>query len=203
MYFHEDNIVPYVTSDPHYFHNQISEYCNRPFKNEHAMRNTLIENYNNTVPEDGVCFFVGDMGMLGTSQWERLTGLLKKLNGAKHLILGNHDEMKPFRYVNVGFTSVHTSLQLILEIDGKRVKFILNHDPCIWDLVPDDTVLLCGHIHNLFKILPQKNTVNVGVDVWDYRPVSILEAWRTLQEWKIHRLPRAREEVIRPEQETG
>jgi calcineurin-like phosphoesterase family protein len=160
------------------------------------MRKILIENFNDTVPEDGVCFFIGDMGMLGTSQWERLTGLLKKLNGAKHLILGNHDEMKPFRYVNIGFTSVHTSLQLILEIDGKRVKFVLNHDPCIWDLVPDDTVLLCGHVHNLFKILPQKNTINIGVDVWNYKPVSILEAWRTLQAWKGLTPMPAREGVI-------
>lgn len=200
MYFHEDNITPYVTSDPHYFHNQISEYCNRPFKNESSMRKILIENFNDTVPEDGVCFFIGDMGMLGTSQWERLTGLLKKLNGAKHLVLGNHDEMKPFRYVNVGFTSVHTSLELILEIDGKRRKFLLNHDPCVWDLVPDDTVLLCGHVHNLFKILPQKDTINIGVDVWNYKPVSILKAWRTLQEWKFG-TSSAREGVIDPYKE--
>jgi calcineurin-like phosphoesterase family protein len=149
------------------------------------MRKMLIEYYNAVVPKDGVCFFLGDMGMLGTSQWERLGGLLKKLNGTKHLILGNHDEMKPFTYVNTGFTSVHTSLEVILQIEGIPTKFILNHDPCVWDLVPDDVVLLCGHIHNLFKILPQQNTINVGVDVWNYRPISILEAWNALQKWKV------------------
>jgi hypothetical protein len=51
-------------------------------------------------------------------------------------------------------------------------------------MVPDDTILLCGHVHNLFKILPDKNVVNVGVDVWNFKPITFFEAWDTLNKWK-------------------
>ena len=30
--------------------------------------------------------------------------------------------------------------------------------------------VICGHVHKLWKVIPY--VVNVGVDVWDYRPVS-------------------------------
>jgi calcineurin-like phosphoesterase family protein len=181
MNFSENGPVPFATADPHYFHSQINKYCKRPFRDEKHMRNTLIENYNKVVPTDGVCFFIGDMAMIGTSQWEKMRGLLNKLNGTKHLILGNHDEIKPFRYIDCGFQSVHTSLQLTICIDGVDIEFVLNHDPCVWDLVPDDYILICGHIHNLFKILPYKNTINVGVDVWGYTPVSLIQAWKHMK----------------------
>ena len=184
MYFKESDQMPFVTSDPHYFHHNITQYCSRPFKSEQAMRNKLLENYNDLVPKDGTCFFIGDMAMIGTSQWEKMKALLNKMNGTKHLILGNHDEIKPFRYIDCGFTSVHTSLVITMQIGVYEVKFCLNHDPCVWDLVPDDVILLCGHVHNLFKILPDKNVVNVGVDVWNFKPITFFEAWDTLNKWK-------------------
>ena len=191
MNFTDNGITPFATADPHYFHSQINKYCKRPFESEKHMRNTLIENYNKVVPTDGVCFFIGDMAMIGTSQWEKMRGLLNKLNGTKHLILGNHDEIKPFRYVDCGFQSIHTSLQLTIQISGIEMKFVLCHDPCVWDLVPDDHILICGHIHNLFKILPDKNTINVGVDVWDYTPVSLIEAWKYMKRMQDYGLGQA------------
>ena len=60
MNFSDDGIVPFATADPHYFHRQINQYCKRPFRDEKDMRNTLIENYNKTVPSNGLCFFIGD-----------------------------------------------------------------------------------------------------------------------------------------------
>ena len=54
-----------------------------------------------------------------------------------------------------------------LTIDG--TDFIFNHDPAIHCMFPNK-IIICGHVHNLFKV--QKNVINVGVDVWDYKPVS-------------------------------
>ena len=52
------------------------------------------------------------------------------------------------------------------------------HDPSTYTVIENDpnAVLLCGHIHKLFKhLLPEKRVINVGVDVWNYQPVSFLQ----------------------------
>lgn len=98
--------------------------------------------------------------------------VLRRLNGqTRHLILGNHDSWKPILYLDSGFTSVHTSFWF----DYGDRQFVLAHDPSIYTVLDreEKTYMLCGHIHKLFKhLLPQKRIINVGVDVWDYQPVS-------------------------------
>ena len=194
MHF-DENTIPFVTGDTHYYHSNVIKYCNRPFKSETEMRNRMIENYNNVVPKDGTCFFLGDVAMMGPSQWEKMKGLLNNLNGTKHLILGNHDEIKPFRYLECGFSSVHTSLIITVDmkiqqltdtsaylklfqkkISSFRENFFLVHDPSFWNTMPKNHICLCAHIHNLFKIIPEKKIINVGVDLWNFTPLNIADA---------------------------
>jgi calcineurin-like phosphoesterase family protein len=109
-------------------------------------------------------YILGDLTL--EKDKEPIRRLLDKLNGKKHLILGNHDYLNPHVYVDIGFHSVHTSLEI--EVNGYPLCLV--HDPALSQL--DRTkYFLCGHIHDLFK--KQKNCINVGVDVWDYYPVSI------------------------------
>ena len=159
----------HYTADWHLFHKQILGYCNRPFKNESEMRKILITNYNQTVRKNDTCFFLGDMAMLGPSQWEHLKGVMKHLNGTKHLMFGNHDDFKWQRYLDIGFTTVHSALWL----EDGGLTLLLAHDPAVYAAVDDKSVLLCGHVHILFKSIPDKNVVNVGVDQWDFRPITI------------------------------
>jgi len=157
------------TADWHFFHRQIIEYCNRPFKNEKHMRNSLINNFNDVVRKEDTTFVLGDVAMLGGSQWERLRGVIQKLNGSKHLIYGNHDEFRWQKYIDVGFATVHSALWL--EEDG--LPIVMAHDPSVYCTLAPDTVFLHGHIHTLFKSLTEQRVVNVGVDMWDYKPVNI------------------------------
>ena len=107
--------------------------------------------------------------MLGASQWEHMKGIIGKLNGTKHLIFGNHDEFKWQRYVDIGFTTVHSALWL----EDKGLNIVMAHDPSVYCTLNPDTVLLCGHVHTLFKSLKEQRVVNVGVDVWDFKPITI------------------------------
>lgn len=206
MYF--DKTIPFATADTHYFHSNIikPEYCDRPFKNEKAMRTAMIERYNKTVGPDDDCFFMGDIAMMSPSQWERLKGILFNLNGRKHLILGNHDEIKPFRLQECGFKSVHTWLDVDVKIWNKVRKFRLCHDSnssYIYGNVTKDRVLLCGHVHDLFKIIPNNNTINVGVDVWNFYPISFRKAWKTLEDWKVKMSDQLGDCVIQANQEVS
>lgn len=170
----------FFTADQHYDHEAIIEHCNRPFKNRNQMNHAIKKGHNDTIPEDGVVYHLGDFLWAAKNRARQLSNLIASLNGAQHhLILGNHDDMKPFGYVNQGFTSIHTSF--FTEIEG--INFVMNHDPAVARTLEPGTVFLCGHIHNMFKVYVPKTitgvlVINVGVDVWDFKPVSFEEIYK-------------------------
>ena len=157
----------FFTADIHGDHENILKYCNRPFRSISEMRRSIIERWNRVVDVNDEVYILGDL-WLGHdfSSSEHMKKFLKKLNGEKHLILGNHDRMDAFAYIRVGIASVHTSLY----VEGAY----LCHDPA-WSVAQDASqMVFCGHVHTLFK--KAKNCVNVGVDVWDFTPVRFSEA---------------------------
>ena len=167
----------WFTADWHLSHRNIIKYCERPFKNTHYMNKTILKNYCDVVGEDDQVYFLGDMTMMGPSEQNKVSKQLEDLPGIKHLVLGNHDKFKPFTYHEMGFSSVHTALQTTfhhLDLAFGAADFLMAHDPA-WAQIPE-TIWICGHIHNHW--VSQKtdtNTiiVNVGVDVWNFKPVSL------------------------------
>lgn len=155
----------YFTSDQHFNHKNIIKYCDRPFDNVNKMNNHIIGEYNKIVNDDDIVYFLGDIMM--EQNFEKLKGFIKKLKGRKILILGNHDEMSVRNYLSAGFDSVHSSLQL------GETNIYMTHDPAIYNALPDGSFLICGHVHQLFRMLENKPVINVGVDVWNFRPVEL------------------------------
>lgn len=155
----------YFTSDLHFNHKNVIKYCNRPFASVAKMDNALINNWNQVVSKEDEVFVLGDL-TLDTNK-EKIKAWVERLNGTKHLILGNHDQLKVWNYIDCGFASIHTSLK----IDN----LYLAHDPAVKTALPEDAILLHGHVHQLWKMIPEKKLINVGVDVWDYKPVSLIE----------------------------
>lgn len=153
----------WFTADFHFGHESIIAYTGRPFETGKEMDREIIKRFNSKVAEDDVAYILGDFTMDGPNHTDKIENLVRKLNGRKILILGNHDRLKALTYVDIGFESVHTSLYL------ESVGVFLVHDPATSIIVPSKT-WLCGHVHTLFKQV--KNVINVGVDVWDYYPVS-------------------------------
>ena len=153
----------FFTSDQHYGNNMIIEYCNRPYKNSSIMDKDLIKKHNSKITNEDTVYIIGDLTFHKREFAEKI---ISKLNGQKHLIMGNHDILKPFTYLELGILSVHTSLEIFTE----KGNFILVHDPAISQIDRSKT-FLCGHVHDLF--LRQKNCINIGVDVWNMYPVSL------------------------------
>ncbi len=152
----------FYTSDHHFHHDRILEYCKRPFKHTREMDNTMIARYNSRVQDDDTVYFIGDLFDLQLGKnFSIVERLVNKLKGRKILILGSHDYLEPFKYIEAGFESVHTSLQV--------GEFILVHDPAV-SCVNRSVIFLCGHVHDLFRV--RLNAVNVGVDMWNFFPVS-------------------------------
>lgn len=88
MNFKFDGDRLFFTSDTHFNHTNILQYCNRPFKTVDQMNETIITNWNNVVEPDDVVFHLGDFCLGGAEEWDKI---LDRLNGRIYLVLGNHD----------------------------------------------------------------------------------------------------------------
>ena len=172
----------WFTGDEHFGHKNVIHHCKRPFKDINKMRDTIITNVNKVTKPGDTVWHLGDFIWYGPDRKNYYLDIMKRYREGvtHHLILGNHDSANPFMQVDVGFTTVHTAMPL--EIDG--IKFILAHDPSVYCYVDENSVLICGHIHTLFKTLPDSRTINVGVDMWDFCPVSIVQIMDEIKSWK-------------------
>jgi len=141
------------------------------------MNLTIVKNHNRIVKENDIVYDLGDFCFKGTGNaiyWEQ------QLNGSMIHIRGNHDD-------NNGVKSLITSA--ILEYGG--LKLYVTHRPpeerqvdtIESNIISLCDLILCGHIHNHWKhkyidvwsygCKVNKLCINVGVDVWNFQPVSI------------------------------
>lgn len=159
----------FFTADPHYGDDYILENGKRPHNKSNKMDRLLIKNHNEVVGEKDTIYINGDFSSKSYQDMNYYKSIVKQLNGKKILILGNHDPLKPFTYVyELGFWSVHTSLEIT--IDG--IDLIICHDISA-SCIDRSKVFIGAHIHDFFKVY--KNVINVGVDAWNYKPVSLEE----------------------------
>jgi calcineurin-like phosphoesterase family protein len=173
--------VRFFTSDLHFGHKNIIEYCNRPWKTVDEMNYGLVQRWNQVVGDEDEVWILGDHAFGGATFIRTFTMALR---GRKHLLRGNHDwkNIKPTR-LDLGFETI---------VDGVR-DIWLSDPPLRWtmkarmchfpfrgahptdhryeEMKPEDDggVLLHGHVHKAWKAFNRQ--INVGVDVWDWRPV--------------------------------
>ena len=170
----------FFTADHHFGHTNVIRLCNRPFATADVMDETLIRNWNAIVSTTDEVYILGDFTMKPAAEAHRY---LTCLNGRKYLIRGNHDKFLKGK----GFDPFMGDFEWIkdyhqLNIDGKR--FVLFHYPILeWANYYRGSIHLYGHVHNSetsAKLLEGLKGLafNVGVDVNDYKPVSIMEILR-------------------------
>lgn len=174
----------FFTSDTHFGHSKIIDYCKRPFSSIEEHDKTLIQNWNNVVRQDDIVFHLGDFAY-GNSQF--VSNTIKQLNGNIILIKGNHDlrNMNPTLY-NMFSDAVY---QARILIDKQTVY--LNHFPFLCfehgdiNLYKDNySIQLFGHVHsgpltssedvNRLNIL-FPTQYDVGVDNNNFTPISWID----------------------------
>lgn len=164
----------WFTADTHFGHVNIISYSARPFvkldgqPDVVAMDEALVRNWNEMVQPDDVVWHLGDFALRPN---RLVSGYAKRLNGVKHLVLGNHDRCSKTVYREMGF-EVHKGDTLC--VGDVRIRMV--HDPARLDLANHD-LGLCGHVHEAWKEVSRegKRVINVGVDVRDFRPVALAE----------------------------
>jgi len=157
----------FFTSDTHFGHEKIIKYCNRPFKSIEEMDVTLIAKWNAKVKDGDIVFHLGDF-CFRNNPWDQLKGNII-------LIKGNHDNGKSIK-------TVIDSIQVYLY--GKSIN--LTHYPTS---LKSKKINFVGHVHDRWKLkyeysdtLKMYPIVNVGVDVWNFEPVTIQEIFDYIRE---------------------
>lgn len=180
----------FYISDTHFNHSNIINFDKRPFTNVDEMNETLIHNWNSVVKRGDQVYILGDFC------WSRdenvWISILRRLNGQKFLIRGNHDPKRVPEKLVKYFAQV---------CDYKEIKdcgrtIILSHYPMLTYRADhhENIYMFYGHVHktkeadivtemiSLIKnkpeeywqggVKPYANLYNVGcmLDYMDYTP---------------------------------
>lgn len=173
----------WFTSDWHFGHKNILNYCKRPFKDLEEMHIALIKLWNDTVKPEDTVYFIGDFSL--NKKWSR--DIVPLLNGTKYLISGNHDATFAYvgrsshikmieTYKTHGWTDVKMKEVLTLK-DGRNVllthlPYSNTHDSRYPELKPKDEGMfhLIGHLHGHF--IKFHNEIDVGYDAHNGKLVT-------------------------------
>ena len=152
----------FFTSDTHFGDHRTLNLHKRPFASVDEMDALVIERWNAAVGEQDEVWHLGDFVRRGDSA----DALLARLSGRKHLVAGNNDP--PATRAAAGWASVQDYAEI--ELEGRRL--ILCHYPFrTWNGQHRGALDLHGHSHGRLKPLPRQH--DVGVDLWDWEPVTL------------------------------
>jgi calcineurin-like phosphoesterase family protein len=163
--------MDFFTSDTHFFHRSFTAAGRiklRPqFADEKEMNAHLIKQWNSVVGMTDRVFHEGDFIVgLGKNDPEEI---YQQLNGQIFLVRGNHEraaEKHPQRF---------EWIKDYFEYENHGISIVLFHYALrVWNASHHGAWHLYGHSHG---DMPENASLSfdVGVDVWDYRPISLDE----------------------------
>ena len=167
----------FLTADTHFSHQGVCNFLApdgvnklRPWDNAKEMDEALVENWNKVVgPKDKV-YHLGDVAIA-----RRGLKILKRLNGTKILIKGNHDIFRIEEYLEY-FKDVRAC--------GKKGDYVLSHVPMHPDCLSRFKGNIHGHLH-AYNVLQNneldKRYVCVSVEQTDFAPIAWEDAIKRFQ----------------------
>jgi calcineurin-like phosphoesterase family protein len=176
----------YFTSDTHFGHKNIIQTCNRPFASVDEMDEAMVARWNQRVGPDDTVFHLGDFcfrNFLGADTY------LRRLNGAIHLVQGNHDAETLKHHAGL-----FASVSLIREIEAGGHRIVMCHYPMReWDGSWTGSWHLFGHVHGRLNHAPLGFSLDVAADAHDFTPWSLDEIEAELKDrenpFAVHQRP--------------
>jgi calcineurin-like phosphoesterase family protein len=161
----------FFISDTHFSHPLMVGL--RGFSSVEAMDEHMVEAWNKKVrPQDHV-YHLGDVAMK-----RQLLGIVRRLNGHKRLIFGNHDIFAYEEYAKAGFEK----LMAYRVLDG----IIFSHIPVYAGGLARFKVNVHGHLHEnavmSVEAAPDPRYLSVCVERRNYVPVSLEELKKELNQ---------------------
>lgn len=145
----------------------------------------IIANWNATVSKRDTVWLLGDIAYAPEAEF---ISLMRRLNGHKHIIMGNHDKTW-VRKLNDSHKGDVVEVRDYAKISDGGRRVVLSHYPiAFWDGQHNGTYHLYGHVHGtdeerLFQDFgrglvnagrfPEFRAVNVGIMVTGYVPQTL------------------------------
>lgn len=176
----------FYTSDLHLGHYNAIRFDNRPWNTVDEMDEGIIQRWNKKVSANDTVYILGDVSW--HKDVKQTVALLKRLNGKKILICGNHD----YHRNKPEFVACFEYIKDYDEIRDGKYNVVLSHYPIMfYKNQRRGWVHLYGHLHigidetlcgNMIQQLQEAGInarmYNVGTMLWDYEPVTLEEIFR-------------------------
>lgn len=156
----------FFTADLHLKHGGIIKHCRRPFVDYDHQWRVIKTHWNKTIKPGDLTYILGDVC------WGSDYSLLKELNGQKIVIKGNHDNEKTL--IKARKEGV---IQQFYDVKGVRIDgqyiWMSHYAHRTWPLKHYGAWHIYGHSHG--TIPDEGKSTDVGVDCWNFYPVSFKE----------------------------
>ena len=153
----------WITSDLHFGHKNIMKFCPQTrarFRDDvDYMNSAMVEEWNDRVEPGDLVYILGDVAFMSGSDAGRT---MKRLNGDKILIEGNHDRKTLLDSTFRGaFKEVHKYLDITY--DGHNI--VMFHYPIAeWDRMHRGALHFHGHLHGGESGIEKFRALDVGMD---------------------------------------
>lgn len=161
----------WFTSDSHLGHAGMLRHLRpdgariRDFPEVAAMDEALIERWNERVRPGDTVWHLGDFTLAGAAEAE---GYLARLRGRIHLIWGNHDRNSVRRLARWASSAPFAEIS----VGGRRIT-LCHYAMRTWAGVHRGALMFYGHSHG--NLPGNAQSLDVGADAWDLRPVNLDE----------------------------
>lgn len=124
-----NTILPnlYISSDTHFGHENMYKY--EPIRKSEMQKcgfrsidELMIQRWSETVGKDDIIFHLGDFAILASAH-----DTLKKLNGKKILLRGNHDKGNASSFISRGWDDVIEGVHILLDDGIDWAQHLRNH----------------------------------------------------------------------------
>lgn len=181
----------FYISDLHLFHGNVvkdageRQFESRPFQTLDEMHTYIKERWNSTVTNADHVYILGDL------TWkvnDDSIAFISTLKGNKHLILGNHDQVKDQRYKQL-FVEVTNYKELQDIVNGKQQWVVMSHFPIMFwnhnrkyrndNFAKNYAIHLYGHVHesieyDLYKYFVYQLNEKYGIKCEAYNVGAML-----------------------------
>lgn len=160
----------FFTADTHFNHAKCCElFRTRRFSSLEEMNETMIERWNSRVKSGDRVYHLGDFALGSAPAAAEIAG---RLAGQIFLIRGNHERVAEHRLVSNRFVWIKDYFGLKV---GEQKIYLCHYAFRTWNCAHHGSWNLHGHSHGTLAELDNVRQFDVGVDCWNFYPVSYEE----------------------------
>lgn len=174
----------YMSSDYHLNHDREFIWKARGFQSVEEMNEAIVERNNSMVTDDDILIICGDVMLGGADKLEKGIELLKRMNGKKLIVTGNHDtpaRRKAYLGINIPVFDAYAFVY-------KHHNLYFSHYPTLTSNLNEEslkqmTLNFYGHTHQTTNFYDDRPYMyHIGADSHDCYPVLLDNALKEMKE---------------------